>query len=132
MSTELEKQQQTAAATSRERAARVSIFVPEADVYETEKEIKVLANLPGVTEKGLDIRVEKNILTIAGSMDPGDFEGLSLVLPEYITGRFERQFILTNEVDTGKIEATLTDGVLSLVLPKAEKALPRKITVKTA
>jgi HSP20 family molecular chaperone IbpA len=131
MTTEIEKQKMEAPA-SREDISRVATYVPEADIYETGKDIRVFADLPGVSEKSLDIRVEKNILTIAGMMDSEPKSEESLVMGEYGTGRFERQFILTNEVDTSRIEATLTDGVLSLVLPKAEKALPRKITVKTA
>lgn len=130
MTTQPQKQT-TGTDLSREGTTKVSLFVPVADIYETAKEIKVFADLPGVPEKSLEIRVEKNILTIAGMMDTDEIEGLSRVFTEYGNGRFERQFILTTEVDTNKIEATLTDGVLSLVLPKAEKALPRRITVKT-
>lgn len=106
------------------------VFTPDVDIFETEKELVLLADMPGVQTKDLTIDLRDNVLTLTGDIAP--FEGAEEedILIEYETGKYYRQFTLSEVIDQEKIEAALTDGVLRLTLPKVEKATPRKITVK--
>jgi len=88
----------------------------------------VLADLPGVSQEGLDVRVDNNVLTIRGHAHhamPGD-----ATYREYELVNFFRQFELSDKVDQGRISAELKCGVLTLQLPKAEEAKPRQIAVQ--
>jgi HSP20 family protein len=103
---------------------------PPVDIYETEEGLVVKADLPGVAKENMDIRVENNLLTIranAAHVAPGD-----PIYREYELVNFFRQFELSEKVDQSKISADLNHGVLTLNLPKAEEAKPRKIDVKVA
>jgi HSP20 family protein len=100
---------------------------PAVDIYETLEGLVVKADLPGVAKDGLDIRVENNLLTIrgrAGHAAPGE-----ALYREYELAHFFRQFELNDKVDQLKISADLKNGVLTLNLPKAEEAKPRRIEV---
>jgi HSP20 family protein len=113
-----------------ERTRETRCFIPRADIYETENEISVIVDLPGVDKNSLEISLEKNILKINGYVSQEDPEGYSLAFAEYQIGDYERSFRLSNQIDQNKIDATLNDGVLKLRLPKAEAAKSRKIAVK--
>ncbi len=113
-----------------ERTRDSQVFIPRADIYETEDAIIVLADVPGADENSLDITLEKNVLTIYASVQPEQPEGYSLIYQEYGVGDYERSFILSNQVDRDKIEATVKDGVLRLELTKAAEAQARKISVR--
>jgi len=106
------------------------VFIPDVDIYETEKEIVVLADMPGVTPEKLNITLKDNILTLEGEVDPLESKEERIIFKEFETGRYFRQFSLSHIIDQSKIEANLKDGVLKLVLPKVEAATPRKIEVK--
>ena len=106
------------------------VFSPRADIYEKDDVIVVVADLPGVEDKSLDITLEKNRLNIRGSTEPGDSNGYSLAHREYRDGDYERSFILSDKVEGEKIEAVLKNGVLELKLPKIKEAAARKIQVK--
>lgn len=110
-----------------EQSSRV--FVPRADIYEQADALVVIADMPGVNEKTVDINVEKNVLTVRGHVEPPVFEGFREAYREYEIGEYERAFTLSNAVDVNRIEASVKDGVLRIVLPKAEAAKPRKIKV---
>lgn len=113
-----------------ERTRECQCFTPRADIYETEDNIVVVADLPGVDENSVDITLEKNILTINGYVDYREPEGYSLAWAEYEVGDYQRSFRISNEIDRDKIEATIKDGVLRLYLPKLEQAKLKKIAVK--
>jgi HSP20 family protein len=103
---------------------------PPVDIYETQDGLVVKADLPGVAKDSMDVRVENNLLTIrakAAHVAPGD-----PIYREYGLVNFFRQFELNERVDQSKISAELNHGVLTLNLPKAEEAKPRKIDVKVA
>jgi len=103
-------------------------MVPPVDIYETDSALTVIADLPGVRKEDVDIRVDKNILTIRGKTKykpPKD-----LIRGEFGLLDFFRQFQLSDEVDQTKISAESKNGVLALTLPKAEKAKPRQVKVK--
>lgn len=112
------------------RAGRV--YTPRVDIYETGDRLVLLADMPGVDTDDLDIRVESDELTIHGRVDETPVEGHQPAWREYGQGDYHRTFLLPEEVDTEKIDATLKQGVLRLELPKAESAKPRKIEVKSA
>jgi HSP20 family protein len=107
------------------------IFTPNVDIFETDHDITLLADMPGVSSDSLTIDLRKNILTLTGEVTP--FEGADEedIMIEYETGKYHRQFTLSSVIDQRKINAKLTDGVLRLTLPKVEEATPRKIEVKT-
>ena len=108
------------------------VFTPSVDIFETDNEITLLADMPGVVPDNLSIDLRDNTLTLEGDIAPVGDQNEGMVYSEYSTGRYYRQFTLSEVIDQAKIEAQLHDGVLRLSLPKVEKATPRKITVKTA
>jgi len=126
---ELEKQEVTTTEeTERTRDSRC--FTPRSDIYELDDQIVIVADVPGVDEKSLDVTLEKNVLTINALVDPVVPQGYSLNLAEYEAGDYQRSFRLSNEIDREHIQASVKDGVLRLYLPKAKEALMRKISVK--
>ncbi|NPV87102.1 MAG: Hsp20/alpha crystallin family protein [Anaerolineae bacterium] len=127
---EVKKKQEIAPAEGQERARDRSLFVPLADIYETDDSVYVAADMPGVNENSVDITLDKNVLTIRGEVDAVAPQGYRPVYLEYGVGDYERKFVLSNEIDREKIEASVKDGVLSLKLPKVGPAIARKITVK--
>ena len=108
------------------------VFTPAVDIFETEKEIILLADLPGVKSDELNIDLRDNVLTLTGDVTPWEGAAEEDLLIEYEIGRYFRQFTLSEVIDQDKIDAQLNDGVLRLILPKVEKAMPRKISVKAA
>jgi HSP20 family molecular chaperone IbpA len=107
------------------------VFTPAVDILETDKDITVLADMPGVGPSDLNIDLNDNVLTLSGEVPSPEGAGETELLREYRTGKYFRQFTLSEVIDQGKIEANLNDGVLRLTLPKVEAAKPRKIEVKT-
>ena len=108
------------------------VFSPDVDIFENEKSIVLLADIPGVKAEDLDIDLRDNTLTIIGKVasdSAGDSEEL---ITEYRSGNYLRRFTLSEEIDQEKIVAKLDNGVLRLTLPKAEKAVPRRIAVNAA
>lgn len=122
-----EKQEVTSPA---EQTAPGLVFTPAVDIFETEKEITLLADMPGVKSDALTIDLRDNTLTLSADVAPVEGKDEEDLLIEYESGRYYRQFTLGELIDQEKIDASLTDGVLRLSLPKVEKATPKKITVK--
>jgi HSP20 family molecular chaperone IbpA len=106
------------------------VFTPAVDIFETQKEITLLADLPGVKSDNLNIDLRDNILTLTGDVSAWEEAEENDLLIEYEIGRYYRQFTLSEVIDQDKIDAQLNDGILRLTLPKVEKATPRKISVK--
>jgi HSP20 family protein len=104
-------------------------FVPTADIYEDRDSLKVILEMPGVEKGNVDIRIEEGVLFVEGHLDLAKYRGLQPLYTEYNIGNYARSFRLSNAIDQDKIGAELKDGVLSLTLPKAEKAKPRAIQV---
>ncbi|MBW2467986.1 MAG: Hsp20/alpha crystallin family protein [Deltaproteobacteria bacterium] len=107
------------------------VFTPAVDIFETEKEITLLADMPGVKANDLTIDLRDNTLTLSADVAPVDTTDEQVLLAEYETGKYYRQFTLGELINQEKIDATLNDGVLRLTLPKIEKATPKKIAVKS-
>lgn len=108
------------------------VFTPAVDIFETEKEITVMADMPGVKAGELNIDLHENVLTLDSEVKPPEGSKEVDVMREYNTGKYYRQFRLSQVIDQAKIDAELKDGVLQLRLPKVEAAKPRQIKVKTA
>ena len=104
-------------------------FMPTADIYEDRDSLKVILEMPGVEKGNVNVRVEEGVLFVEGRLDLTKYQGLQPLYTEYNIGNYSRSFRLSNAIDQNKIGAELTDGVLSLTLPKAEKAKPRTIQV---
>jgi HSP20 family molecular chaperone IbpA len=100
------------------------------DIFESEAEITLLADMPGVASENVSIDLHANQLTVSGEVEQLTSEKEEYLLQEFETGIFHRQFTLSDRIDQSSITATVKDGVLRLVLPKAEKVKPRKIEVK--
>jgi HSP20 family protein len=115
-----------------ERLPPRPVFLPPADIYETKDSIVVLTEMPGVPPDGVDITLERRVLTIRGGSAASEHKGYQRVYNEYADGDYERVFTLSENIDRDRIEATLKDGVLHLVLPKAEAARARKIELKAS
>jgi HSP20 family protein len=106
-------------------------FTPAVDIFETDREITLLADMSGVKAKDLNIDLHENVLTLTGEVEPPERTEEVDVLREYQIGTYYRQFTLSEVIDQSKIDAELKDGVLRLTMPKVEAAAPCKITVKT-
>jgi HSP20 family protein len=107
------------------------VYTPAVDIFETDKAITVLADMPGVEPSNLTIDLRESVLTLAGRVTSPESTKESVVLREYHGGTFMRQFTLSETIDQTKIDAKLSDGVLRLELPKVEKVKPRQIAVRT-
>ena len=108
------------------------VFTPAVDIFESEAAITVLADMPGVKADGVTIDLRENVLSLDGTVGAVEGENEQVLVREYDTGSFHREFRLSNLIDQAKIDATMEDGVLRLTLPKAESARPRKIEVRTS
>ena len=102
-------------------------FVPNTDIFETEDALTLVLEMPGVDRENIDLQVENGILTVEGRIDFNKYEGLHPLYSEYSVGPYRRSFRISGSQD--KITAELSDGVITLVLPKAERAKPRRIEI---
>ena len=115
--------------TKEEKTAPGRYFVPYSDIYETEDALTVVMEMPGVEKQALDIALEHDVLRVDGRIDFSKYEGMEPVYTEYNVGHYTRSFTLSNKIDQEHISAQLDDGVLTLTLPRAKEAQPRKIAI---
>jgi HSP20 family protein len=104
-------------------------FTPRVDIYETDKELTLLADIPGVRPEDVDLRYERGELLLHARVRPQPRPG-HVVLEEYDEGDFYRVFQIHESIDSTRLEAECKNGVLAVHLPKAESAQPRKVTVR--
>ena len=126
---ELQVQKKREQETREESTIPARVFVPSADIYETQDALTVILEMPGVEKNNVDVRVEDGVLSVLGKLDLSKYQGLQPLYIEYNVGHYSRSFQLSSKVDQSKIAAELKDGVLSLTLPKVEQAKPRTIQV---
>lgn len=107
------------------------VFIPAVDILEDPTGITMVADMPGVDGKNVDIDLKDNQLTITGRIDPVEGEKEVSLYKEFLYGDYIRQFTLSYVIDQNKITAKMEDGVLRLILPKVEKTKPQKIKVST-
>ncbi len=128
---ELVKQQSQGDSTTIERTQGGPTFVPRFDIFECDEELALFGDLPGVAGEDLDIRFENNQLIVHGKVAPRH-DGREFVYGEYGIGDFYRVFNIGESIDSAKISAELSNGTLTLHLPKSEAVKPRKIAVKSS
>jgi len=104
-------------------------YLPVTDIFETDQALTVVLEMPGVGKDAVDVSVEDDVLAIDGRIDYSKYEGLQPVYTEYNVGHYARSFQLSSKIEQANIHAELKDGVMTLVLPKVEKAKPRKIKI---
>ena len=129
--TEIQKSDKSNVPASPEQTYTGPVYTPAVDIFESDDRISLLADMPGVNAKDLKIDLRENVLTLSGRVDVPEGAHQASVLCEYESGTYFRQFTLSEAIDQSKIDAKLESGVLRLVLPKAERAKPRQIAVKT-
>jgi len=113
--------------------SRMGAFAPHIDVSESDKEIKVSAELPGMDEKDIDVLLQNNMLTVKGEKkEEKEDKGKDYYHMERSYGSFSRTIPLTVEVQSEKVAATFKKGVLTVILPKSEKAVKatKKVAIK--
>lgn len=118
--------------TSLKNVRNFPVFIPPVDICESENEVVVLADMPGVPMENVAIDLHGDQLTIKGRVAAACENGEQgrVIWREWQEGDYYRQFTITSNVDREKIEAKMKDGVLKLVLPKAQAAKPRKIEIE--
>ena len=126
---ELQVQQKRELEKKQEATVPARFFVPTTDIFETEQALSLIVEMPGVDKSKVDVSVEDGVLTIQGQIDFSKYEGMQPIYTEYNIGHYRRSFSLSNKIAQDKIAAEMQDGVLTLVLPKAEEAKPRRISV---
>lgn len=125
---EIIKHGQTEPERHEELRARGRAITPAVDIFETDENLTLVADLPGVAKDGLDLQFEKGILTLTGTMTPhGKGE---TVFSEFQPASYYRQFRVSEHLDLERTSADLADGVLTIILPKAEAAKPRRIEIR--
>lgn len=123
---------QTAVAQTNEAARNQATLLPPVDVIEDADGITLYADLPGVPKDKLSLHVEAETLTIEGEVALSMPQGMESSHAEVALPRYRRVFTLSKELDSSKVSAELSQGVLKLRIPKAEHAQPRKIEIKVA
>jgi len=119
------------APTTYTRTAESWALVPRVDMYETDEEVIVKATIPGVKPEDLEITVTGNVLTIRGEVkEEEEVKEANYIRQERVFGTFRRDLTLPVEVNVDKAEAEFQNGVLTLRLPKAEAAKPKRLTIK--
>jgi HSP20 family molecular chaperone IbpA len=126
---ELQVQQKRELEKKAEATTPARVFVPVTDIFETTQALTVVLEMPGVDRNSIEASVENDVVTIEGRIDFAKYEGMQPVYTEYNVGHYARSFQISNKIDQGKISAEMKDGVVTLVLPKAEQAKQRKIQV---
>jgi HSP20 family protein len=126
---ELQVQQKRELEKKQETTFPARVFLPAADIFETDQALTMMIEMPGVSKENIEVKVEDSILTIDGRIDFSKYEGLQPLYTEYNVGNYTRTFQLSNAIEQSGIKAELKDGVMKLSLPKAERARPRRINV---
>src|SRR6516164_5355503 len=128
-SQELQVQQKRELEKKTEATTPARVFVPVTDIFETAEALTVVLEMPGVDRNNLEASVEDDVVTIEGRIDFSKYEGMQPVYTEYNVGHYARSFEISDKIDQSKISAQMKDGVVTLVLPRAEQTKQRKIQV---
>jgi len=115
---------------NRETTRNGNYFPPRVDIVETESELLLYADMPGVKPDGIDLRYENGELILHGKVEKPPIEG-NVIYGEYDVGDYYRVFQVHETIDASKIDAEFKNGVLTVHLPKQEKAKPKKVAIRT-
>ena len=126
----LEVQSKKELETSEEKTVPARYYVPATDIFETDDALTVVMEMAGVDSDDVDVKIENDVLEVEGRIDFSNYDDMAPVYSEYNVGHYSRKFSLSSKIDQDKISAALNDGVLTLRLPKAEEAKPRRIEVR--
>lgn len=113
-----------------ERTRDRDVFSPYVDIYEDQDGLTLVADMPGVASGRVDVRVDNDTLTVRGEVPDAELPGGQLIYREYKTGDYERSFTISEAVDTEGIVASMSNGVLTVRLPKLARVKQRRIEVK--
>jgi HSP20 family protein len=127
---ELQVQQKRELETKEETTIPTRTYMPTADIFETGDALHVILEMPGVEKTNVDVTVEDGVLKVEGRLDFSNYKNLAPLYTEYNVGHYARSFRLSSQIDQNEIGAELSDGVLTLTLPKVEEARPRTIQIK--
>jgi len=105
-------------------------YFPLSDIYETPDNFAILIDMPGVGIENMTVDMQDNELVINGEVSLETYTDEKVVYNEYNIGHYHRHFAVSDAINRDKIEAKMSDGVLAIILPKAEHVKPRKIIVK--
>src|SRR5689334_18088569 len=126
---ELQVQGKREVEKKQEATVPTRLFMPIADIFEDANALTVVLEMPGVNKSNVEINVEGGVVQIDGGLDFSKYEGMQPVYTEYNIGHYRRSFSLSNKIDQNRIGAEMKDGVVTITLPKAEEAKPRRISV---
>jgi HSP20 family molecular chaperone IbpA len=127
----IKKEKKDISSTKEQKAKDILEYItPNVDIIEKEKELILYADLPGVKKEELEITIDDDKLTIIGKPNLNVREEANLIYQEFEPITYRRSFLLSNVINKEKIKANLEEGILTLVLPKAEKLKPRRIEIK--
>lgn len=126
---ELTPQEKKELDAGEEKTVAGKFYVPGTDIFETGDAITMAMEMPGVNRENIDIKLEQRQLSVQGHINFDNYDNFEPVYTEYNVGHFSRSFTLSSEIDTENINASVADGVLTLVLPKARESRLRKIQV---
>ena len=127
---ELKVQEKQIVQQENEETKPEKYFVPAVDIFETDEQVTVIAEMPGVNNTGVDVSLEDDVLTIRGNRKEDKIDG-RLLMQEYESGSYLRRFTMAETIDRDKIRASMSGGLLKVELPKAAPAQPRRIEVQS-
>jgi HSP20 family protein len=130
MAQELQTQAKKELVSKGEKTVPARYYVPDTDIFETDEALQLVMEVPGVDRKDIEIRLEEDVLRIEARIDASKYKGMEPLYTEYNVGHFARAFTLSHHLDQKQIEATLSDGVLTVTLKKAQQARPRQIEIQ--
>ena len=125
----LEVQEKKELVEKEEKTVPARYYVPNTDIYETADSLTLVMEMPGVEKDNIEVKIDDDVLQIEGRIDFANYADMKPVYTEYNVGHYARRFSLSSKIDQGKISASVGDGILTLKLPKAEEAKPRKIQI---
>jgi len=126
---ELQVQEKREVERQQEATVPARAFLPPTDIFESDDVLTIVMEMPGVDREDVDVNVENGVLRVDGRLDFSKYEGMQPVYTEYNIGHYRRSFSLSSKIEQDRISAQMQDGVLTLLLPKAEEAKPRRISV---
>ncbi len=130
---ELQTQQKREVQQEGEPTKPMRQFIPAVDIYEDDKSVTLLAEMPGISKNGVEVKLDDGSLLIEGSIPDDDKTAdRTILLQEFEAGNYIRKFTVSETIDQDKIKAVMSNGILKLVLPKIQPAKPKKIEIKTA